>query len=188
MIRQLRGKRGRDPAALTTVRRMKTNRFALAALSASLVVAAVGLSPPRIAHADAAANEGLGTWEGSGLTTDVDGTTAAPFTVAITRSTLAGGGVRADGKIHTSDGKDIAFWQETVQRGGGKFRVTSNLGSGGGSCFANGMCQSLEQRADGHAFASTIAKDGPDKVRVLVTELKDGNAVRFYAQTLVKKL
>jgi hypothetical protein len=166
---------------------MKTNGFALVALSTSLVVAAVGLSAPRLAHADAAADEGLGTWEGVGLATEVDGTVVGPFTVAITRRTLAGGGVRADGKIHTGNGKDIVFWQETIQRGGGRFKVTSNLGAGGGACFANGICQSLEQRADGHAFASTIAKDGPDKVRVLVTELKDGNAVRFYAQTLVKK-
>ena len=163
---------------------MKTNRILLAAASVSFL-AAVGLAAPRLAHADSA--EGLGTWEGSGVTTEADGKAGGPFTVVITRSALGAGSVRADGKIRLGDGKEIGFWQETTDRGGGKYRLNSSLGTGGGCCFANGMCQSLEQRDDGHAFASTIAKDEPDKLRVLVTELKDGHAIRFHAQTLVKK-
>lgn len=170
---------------------MKTNRIFLAVASVSFLAAiglGVGLSGPRLAHADGTTSDGLGTWEGTGVTTEVDGKVVGPFTIVVTRTALANGtGVRADGKIHTADGKDIVFWQETAQRGGGKFKVTSNLGAGGGACFANGMCQSLEQRDDGHAFASTVAKDSADKVRVLVTELEHGRAVRFYAQTLVKK-
>jgi len=165
---------------------MKTNRLFLAVASTSFL-AVVGLCGSRLAHAEAGAGDGLGTWEGSGVTSEVDGKVVGPFTIVLTRAAAAGGAVRSDGKIHTADGKDITFWQETTQRGGGKFKVTSNLGTGGGCCFANGMCQSLEQRDGGHAFASTIAKDGTDKVRVLVTELENGHAVRFYAQTLVKK-
>jgi hypothetical protein len=49
------------------------------------------------------------------------------------------------------------------------------------------MCQSYEQRQDGHAFATTIARDTPDKIRILVTELEKGQAVRFMEQTLTKK-
>jgi hypothetical protein len=49
------------------------------------------------------------------------------------------------------------------------------------------MCQFYEQSADGHAFATTIAKDGTDKLRILVTELDHGTAIRFYEQTLTKR-
>ena len=163
---------------------MKTKRIVLAALSVSLL-AAVGLSLPRLARAESP--ESLGTWEGTGTTSEIDGKQRGPFTIVLTRTSLGAGSVRADGKIRTSDGKEIVFWQETNERGAGRFRLTSSFGSGGGICFANGICQSLEQRADGHSFASTIVKDGPDHLRVLVTELKDGQAVRFHAQTLAKK-
>jgi len=165
---------------------MKTKRIVLATVSLSLLAAA-GLCAPRFARADVSSAEGLGTWEGTGTTTELDGKSVGSFTIALTRTALAAGSVRADGKIHTGDGKEIVFWQETTQRGGGKYTLTSTFGAGGGSCFANSMCQSLEQRSDGHAFASTIVVDGPDRLRVLVTELKDGHAVRFHAQTLTKK-
>ncbi|MET0592971.1 MAG: hypothetical protein ABW133_09745, partial [Polyangiaceae bacterium] len=60
-------------------------------------------------------------------------------------------------------------------------------GAGGGHCFANAMCQTYEERADGHAFATTIARDGADKLRILITELDKGKAVRVFQQTLSKK-
>jgi hypothetical protein len=189
LFRQLAGRRGRTCIGLRKVSRMKTNRTLLVASTFSFVAVAalaVGLCGPRLAHADPPGNaDGLGTWEGSGTTTDVDGQLVGPFTVNLTRTARAGG-VRSDGRIRTSDGKEIAFWQETVGSKD-KFRITSSLGTGGGCCFANGMCQSLEQGPDGRAFATTLAKDGTGKLRVLVTELKDGHAVRFYAQTLAQK-
>jgi hypothetical protein len=161
---------------------MKTNRILLAAsLATSLLVGA-------IAHADGeSSDQGVGTWEGSGQTTESSGKDSGSFTIALTRTSLGAGSVRSEGKLKTADGKEIVFWQQTTERGGGKYTIASSLGSGGGCCFSNGMCQSLETRSDGVAFASTVAKDGKDKIRVLVTELKDGHAVRFYAQTLVKK-
>ncbi len=167
---------------------MKTNRILLTVASLSLLAAAA-VCGPHLAVADARADgpDGLGTWEGSGTTTEIDGKPSTPFTVVLTRSATTSGAVRADGKIKLSDGKEVVFWQETTEKPGGRFRLVSSLGAGGGCCFANGMCQSLEEREDGRGFASTIAKDGTDKIRVLVTELQGGRAVRFHAQTLAKR-
>src|SRR5262249_54155278 len=140
---------------------------------------------PRSAHAES--EGGLGTWEGSGVMTEAGNKVIGSFDVTVTRTSLGGGKVRSDGKVRTGDGKEITFWQEKTDRGGGAFQLVSNNGSGGGCCFVNGMCQSLESNGTGQAFASTIVMDAPAKIRVLITELKDGHAVRFYAQSLTKK-
>ena len=105
----------------------------------------------------------------------------------MTRKPLGPGKTRADGKVTLGDGQTIVFWQEYEAWAAGGYRLTSTNGSGAGRCFSNGMCQSYEQRSDGHAFATTVVGDGPDKVRVLVTELDKGQAVRFIEQTLTKK-
>jgi hypothetical protein len=137
--------------------------------------------------AAAGITDGLGTWEGSGTASEISGKDLGPFTVSITRKSAGAGKVRADGKVTLAGGKEIIFWQDIEDHGSSGFRVTSNNGSGGGQCFANGLCQSYEKRADGHAFATTIAKDDGDKLRVLITELENGQAVRFFQQTLKKK-
>jgi hypothetical protein len=175
------------------VRAMKTNRnrsFLFAALSVPFLAlsgaAASSIVMEKPAHAES--SDGLGVWEGSGVTTEAGNKSVGDFTITLTRTARPNGVTRSDGVIKTRDGKEIIFWQEKTDHGGGTFALTSNLGAGGGCCFSNGMCQSFEQRAaDGHAFASTISVDAPNKVRVLITELKDGKAVRFYAQTLAKK-
>jgi hypothetical protein len=140
-----------------------------------------------LAYADISASDGLGTWEGSGVASDVGGTQAMPFTVTMVRKSLGNGVVRSDGTLHMKDGKDITFWDEYEDHPGGACRITSSMGAGGGRCFANHMCQTYTERADGHAFATTVAVDGAEKVRVLVTELQNGRAVRFFAQDLSKK-
>lgn len=138
------------------------------------------------ASSDAVVGPGLGTWEGSGNVRALNGQDLGAFDVSLTR-TRTGTGSRTDGRVVLADGKTIAFWQNIEGRGNG-FRVTSNNGNGGGQCFTNGMCQLYETReADGHAFATTLAKDGDRHLRILVTELERGSAVRFFEQTLTKK-
>lgn len=129
----------------------------------------------------------LGTWEGAGVASDAaSGADLGPFTIVLARRSAGPHKTRTDGTVKTGDGKTITFWQES-DGGHRGFRLVSSNGTGGGRCFANGMCQTYEQRPDGHAFATTIAKDGGGKLRVLVTELDGGKAVRFYDQTLLKK-
>jgi hypothetical protein len=160
-----------------------THLFAAAGLSLLLPC----IVPLAAARADISVTDGLGTWEGSGVATDPGGTQTSPFTVTMVRKSIGNGVVRADGTIHMGDGKQIAFWEEHTDRAGGGCKVTSSMGTGGGRCFSNHMCQYYADRGDGHAFATTVSADGADKIRVLVTELEAGKAVRFYAQSLVKK-
>lgn len=131
--------------------------------------------------------DSTGNWEGSGTAHAVDGTDLGTFTVSVARKANGNGKLRADGKVTLASGQVIVLWQEIEDAGAGGFRITSNNGTGGGRCFANGMCTSYEQRADGHAYATTIVRDAPDKIRLLITELDKGQAVRFMDQTLTKK-
>lgn len=137
--------------------------------------------------ARAGITDGLGTWEGSGTASEISGKDLGAFTVSITRKSVGAAKVRADGKVTLAGGKEIVLWQEVEDHGSSGFHIVSNNGSGGGQCFANGICQTYERRADGHAFATTIAKDEGGKLRILVTELENGQAIRFFQQTLLKK-
>jgi hypothetical protein len=157
-------------------------RFGL--ISATLSLAALSLSSSvRAADGD----QGIGTWEGSGTASEISGKDLGGFTVTVTRKLISGGKVRADGVINLASGKRMAFWQEFENTRPHAFRLVSDRGTGGGECFANGLCQSLEQSSDGHAFATTIAPDGEGRLRILITELDKGQAVRFFQQTLRKK-
>lgn len=162
---------------------MKMNRLCLVVVGASLSFAAL-LAPRRAAGSGI---EGIGAWEGSGSGTDLEGKDLGKFTVALVRKTVAPGKIRADGKVTLDGGREIAFWQELEDRGAAGFRLISNNGAGGGNCFANGICTAYEEREGGHAFATTLVKDGADRVRILVTELEKGRAVRFFQQSLSRK-
>lgn len=159
---------------------MKTTPIACA-------LALLGLTATHDARATISMTDGLGTWQGSGHARNVQGTDLGRFDVVMVRKPLGPGKIRADGKVTLRDGQIIVFWHEYEDLQSGGYRLTSTNGSGAGRCFSNGMCQSYEQRSDGHAFATTIVEDGPDKIRVLVTELDKGQAVRFIEQTLTKK-
>ena len=63
----------------------------------------------------------------------------------------------------------------------------TNRGKGGGYCFSEGVCQTYEDAGDGKAFSTTLIVDGPNRLRLLTTELLHGKAVRFMRQTLVKR-
>ena len=157
----------------------KVTVFGIATLSLATLLGPVA--------ARAGVTDGLGIWEGSGMARDAHGADLGPFSITLTRKSLGNAKIRADGKVTLGNGQVIVFWHETEDMGGGGFRTVSSNGSGGGLCFANGMCQSYEERPDGHAFATTIVRDAPDKMRVLVTELDKGRAVRFMEQSLSKK-
>jgi hypothetical protein len=131
--------------------------------------------------------DGLGTWQGSGTAFDVSGKDLGGFTVSLTRKSMGASKVRADGKVTLAGGQEIVFWQEFEDHGPSGFTLVSNHGTGAGQCFANGMCQTFDQRPDGHAFATTIVKEGADRVRIVVTEMERGKAVSFLQETLLRR-
>jgi hypothetical protein len=126
---------------------------------------------------------GLGTWAGRGVSHDRAGESLGAFEISLERRAV-GAIVRTEGTVTLGDGRRIPFWQELEPRESG-FRLRSEHGEGGGRCFGNGMCQTFEVKGD-DAVATTIAMDGADSIRVLVTELSRGVAVRFAEQALHK--
>lgn len=145
-------------------------------------------APPAAAAAEARTDsvDGLGAWEGSGVASDASGKELGGFTVTLIRRSVGPQKTRTEGKVTLEGGRVIEFWQETEGSAARGYRLVSNNGRGGGRCFDNGLCQTYEERASGQAFATTIVRDG-DRMRLLVTELEKGQAVRFMHQTLTKK-
>lgn len=163
---------------------MKNITFAVALFAVLLTAAFVA---PVARAGGALEPAALGSWEGTGTSMTVRGTEASTFAVSLVRKDVGQGRVRMDGTVRLEGGKTLAVWEETIGGASGGFRISSSLGNGGGRCFDNGMCQSYVERADGRAFATTIAKDGASGLRIVVTELEGGKAVRFVQQTLLRK-
>ncbi len=129
-----------------------------------------------------------GEWDGTGLVRAVDGTDQGTFTIHMIRSALTATKTRQDGEVTLPDGRKITFWQEMENHGGRGYSLVSNKGTGGGHCFSNAMCQFYEAvTGTSQAFATTVSLDGADKMRIVVTELDAGKAVRFIEQSLSKR-
>ena len=151
-------------------------------------VASSAPQPTAAPAAEGRANtaDSLGAWEGTGVASDASGKELGGFTVALVRRSVGPQKTRTEGNVTLEGGRVVEFWQETEGGGARGYRLVSNNGQGGGRCFDNGLCQTYEERAGGQAFATTIVRDG-DRMRLLVTELDKGQAVRFMHQTLTKK-
>jgi hypothetical protein len=131
-------------------------------------------------------DHGLGAWSGSGVAYDASGAPEGTFSVALTRRATAAGAVRTEGDVTLPSGQKISFWQEekTDPDHPNAFQLTTNRGSGGGTCYSNGVCQEFESTSDGHAYATTLALDGDAHIRLVTTELQDGTPTGFTEQTL----
>lgn len=149
----------------------------------ALSTLAASLSVTSLASAEGAM--GVGTWEGSGNVVLRDGKNVSSFDVTIVRKAAGENKVRADGIVKLPNGREIRFWQE-FDGGPNGFRIVSDRGNGGGRCFGNDMCQLYEETKGGHAFATALTKDEGGKIRLVITELEHGKAVKFFYQTLRK--
>src|SRR6185436_3811252 len=113
-FRRFAGRRGRPATGRSRVRAMKKNlKVLLVAFVSCPLAAAAVFCAPDVARAEDASSE-LGVWEGTGVASEIGGKEIGPFTVTLTRRAIAPGRTRTDGQVHTSDGKDIPFWQETT--------------------------------------------------------------------------
>jgi hypothetical protein len=129
---------------------------------------------------------GLGEWRGSGSVFGPDGRAEAEFKVALTRSAAGPRSVDTRGKIELASGQVIPFAQKTTLGDDGKFSLDSERGQGAGFCLGAGLCQSYEDRGNSAGAYTVMAIDGPDTIRIVITELDHGRAVRFIRQTLTK--
>jgi len=133
------------------------------------------------AHADVL--EGLGRWSGRGSVRGTDGKPLGDFRVELTRAAAGPGRVETHGTVTTASGQVIPF-RSLITRTANGFLTESERGTGQGSCLDPGICHGYELDAAGNGSTSTILVDGPQRVRVLVTELEKGKPVRVIWQTL----
>jgi len=153
-----------------------TNRILF---GASLWAAGALFTPA--AHADVL--DGLGRWSGSGSVHGADGKPLGDFRVELTRSAAGPGRVETRGTVTTGAGQVLPF-RSLITRTPDGFLTESERGQGQGSCLEPSVCHSYELDAAGNGSTSTILIDGPQRVRVLVTELEKGKPVRVIWQTL----
>lgn len=130
--------------------------------------------------------DGLGDWRGSGSVLGTDGRVQSAFDVALTRSASGPRSVSTSGRIELASGQVIPFTQKLTLGDDGKFSLDSDRGRGAGFCLGAGLCQSYEDRGNSTGAYTVIVIDAPDTIRILITELDHGRAVRFIRQTLTQ--
>jgi hypothetical protein len=125
--------------------------------------------------------DSAGRWQGKGTSFGLDGAPIGSFSIG--EVSEANGDHRLESKITIlADGQAQTFQQvlEDADRG---FHITSDQGNGGGYCFGQGLCEAYLGTAD-HGYAVSITLDGPDHRRMLVTEIRNGRAVKFVRESL----
>jgi hypothetical protein len=126
---------------------------------------------------------GLGRWSGSGSVHAIDGKALGDFRVELTRAAAGTGRVETRGTVTTGTGQVIPF-RSLLTRTADGFVIESERGKGQGTCLDPSICHSVELDAAGNGWTTTILIDGPQRIRVLLTELEKGKPVRVIWQTL----
>ena len=124
-------------------------------------------------------------WEGPGQLFDLNGQPAGAYNLVV-EVTKNGVQTETHVKVALSDGTQIQRTCTSTSLGVG-WSSKCDYGTGGGYCFGEGLCLSYEEDASGRAFATTIVMDGPNDMRLVRTELQNGQAVRFFREKLHKK-
>lgn len=127
---------------------------------------------------------GVGNWKGEGVVYEMDGK-EYPFDIELGIVKLSDHDIRVEGKVLLPSGGTKEFTEIMSDCGYG-FTISSNLGMGRGRWLGEGLSQSYIEDTAGHAFATTMVRDGENERRVLVTELQNGQAVRFIRQKIVR--
>lgn len=123
-------------------------------------------------------------WVGKGIRFNHDKANAQPYGLEVVID-KSGADEISKVTVTPAAGSEILI---ECRRSDGKqgWSLDCTNGKGGGYCFAHGMCQTYVADATGRAYATTISMDGPTSMRILRTELENGNAVAFYQETLQK--
>jgi hypothetical protein len=130
--------------------------------------------------------DGLGSWQGQGTRYDPAGRATGDFSVELTRAAVGPRQVETRGQIKLSSGQVLPFESRVTLNDAG-FVSESARGHGTGHCFGADFCYSYEQAGNGKASAMTIVIDGPDKIRILTTDLEHGRPVQYTRQVLTKR-
>jgi hypothetical protein len=125
-------------------------------------------------------------WEGPGLLFDANGNPAGHYNVLVER-TKSGNQVKSSITVKLPDGTTQQHQCLATESAENRWKSTCDHGKGGGSCFGDGLCISYEEDGNGKSYATTIIFDGPSQMRLLRTELRNGQAFRFFREKLYKR-
>lgn len=126
------------------------------------------------------------TWEGPGSLFDTKGSEISTYNLVV-ENTKNGNQIQSNVTVTLPDGsvqKQQCKMTETAQD---QWTSECDHGKGGGHCFGEGLCISYEEDSAGKAYATTIVMDGPADMRLLRTELQNGQAVHFFREKLHKR-
>ena len=125
-------------------------------------------------------------WEGPGSLFDVKGNPTSTYNLVV-ENTKNGNQIQSNVTVTLPNGttqQQQCLMTETSQDG---WTSKCDHGNGGGHCFGEGLCISYEEDSSGKAYATTIVMDGPSDMRLLRTELLNGQAVQFFREKLHKR-
>lgn len=125
-------------------------------------------------------------WEGPGTMFDDQGKVVSNYHLVV-ENTKNGSGTVSNVTVTLPDGSERKSQCRMTETGEKGWASDCDHGKGGGACFGEGLCESYEEDATGHAFATTIVMDGSKGMRLLRTELKNGRAVHFFREKLQRR-
>jgi hypothetical protein len=125
-------------------------------------------------------------WKGSGTRYDISKMEQGTYELTLEIQKLSPQEQKSVATVTLATGEVmiISCSQVNSERG---WSLECSNGKGGGYCFDQGMCQNYVADADGRAYATTLSFDGKDSMRLLRTELLNGKAVGFFAETLKRQ-
>jgi hypothetical protein len=124
-------------------------------------------------------------WMGEGTLFNREGIRTGGYQMELINTELNSQETRSDVVVTTEEGEVLRYSQIRYKSGDG-FKIVGDNGKGGGYCFTEGLCQIYLQKDPSTAYAITLVKDGEKRMRFMKTELKDGQAVRFFSEKFEK--
>ncbi|MCB0412212.1 MAG: hypothetical protein KDD22_06780 [Bdellovibrionales bacterium] len=143
-------------------------------LVATLLIGPVALANP------------VETWEGDGALFGIDGSQLGTYNLVVENS-KQGDKIDSLVTIALPDGSTHQEQCQITEKTSEQWVSQCSSGEGGGQCYGEGLCMSYVENGNGTAHATTIVFDGPSKMRLLRTELKDGQAVKIFREKLQKR-
>lgn len=134
----------------------------------------------------AGVTDSAGTWEGTGVVFNLDGTALADYTAELVSTAVGAHELHTQITVKMTDGTVMHFSQDAKDSDRGYSLDSPEMGHGGGLCLGEGICTTYVGTQDGHGYAQTLVQDGPAAKRVLRTELGNGKAVRLFREKYVK--
>jgi hypothetical protein len=125
-------------------------------------------------------------WEGPGTQFDAHGKATGNYNLVV-QNVTTGTQIQSTVTITLADGTVKTEQCQITNDSAGGWKSLCGTFQGGGGCFGEGMCASYEADANGHAFATNVAIDGASDLRMLRTELQNGQATGFYREKLHKR-